>query len=214
MFADSTGFNWIARVSRAILAWQYVVWLAQRPKTCDKIWYLWPLRKDPCQLLQDSLCSHKKRIVKRACESWIFLLSVRYEMIRVLGCRSWLVDVLKLALLDILGSLHILCLVNCVCRLHWFQLNLSNIWIFLHWFPSTSSTGGGKFKCWSKCRAVLYIILLLPVGSFPISNPKEGHCECPEKTNQLQAGWPGSELAKEVDALPGCIVVSKTLLSY
>ena len=33
----------IARVSRAILTCRCVFWLAQRAKTCDKIWYLWPL---------------------------------------------------------------------------------------------------------------------------------------------------------------------------
>ena len=37
------GHERIARVSRAILSWPCVVWLAQRPKTCDKIWYLGPL---------------------------------------------------------------------------------------------------------------------------------------------------------------------------
>ena len=33
----------IARVSHAILACPCVFWLVQRAKTCDKIWYSWPL---------------------------------------------------------------------------------------------------------------------------------------------------------------------------
>ena len=36
-----------SRVSRAILECPCVFWLAQRAKTCDKIWYLWPLPTVP-----------------------------------------------------------------------------------------------------------------------------------------------------------------------
>ena len=80
-------------VSRAILACPCVFWLAQRAKTCDKIWYLGPLPNDQfinfvfIMDTQSTKCKSKAVLTSTIPCLWVFL-QVQLQLPRVTNTRA------------------------------------------------------------------------------------------------------------------------------